>query len=167
MPVSSFVSMNDLVRFLSTLVWTADSWREMFDAISKPEKVEEIGRGEGDHKVGDCDEFAIYIANAMKKSIEAGYMQEFSFPRLLTVTWMLPNGGVSGHNVCLMNHSSGMVVYMDYGHPIHARDVETLVKSITWRYGRDATWAVYAISDPVSLKPEFVVKNSSKNFLVE
>jgi hypothetical protein len=67
--------------------------------------------------------------------------------------------------VCLLDHfPSKMVAYMDYGDPIHDRDIDSLARRIVRYYsGGTAVPMVYAVSDAVTLKPLFVFLNKAKD----
>lgn len=114
-----------LVDFIRLQKWKADSWKEMFDAVSSPEKVQAIGQdASGDHLIGDCDEFAVYLANAISVSLKAGMMAAdgIANPRFLTITWIdKKTKKAGGHNVCLLEYpsevGSSLYAYMDYGKP--------------------------------------------------
>lgn len=120
--ISTYATLSDLRDWISKQNWVADGWTELFDAVCSPEKVQAVGQ-EGDHNIGDCDEFAVYLTAAITKSLNAGLMQadKIRNPRFLTVCWMNREGKSDGHNVCLLEHvkDDGTVqyAYMDYGMP--------------------------------------------------
>jgi hypothetical protein len=145
--------MDDLVAFIHKLIWVADSWQQLWDAFSYPGKVQWIGT-EGDRRVGDCDEFAIYSATAILKANAAGYLKEYRNPRILTACWMDSKGKLGGHNVCLLERDGG-VAYMDYGDPIHFDTLQDLVASVIARYTREENGACigWGVTDPVTLRP--------------
>lgn len=147
-----YTSLGDLATFLRKLIWTADSWEELFDAISYPGKVEVVGTT-GDRKVGDCDEFAVYIANAVIRSIKAGYLPEVRTAKMMAVTWC-EGWKPGGHNVAVLEMTDGRVAYMDYGMPIYGSDVEDLVKRVMQRYTDGGTCIGWSLYDAVSLAPE-------------
>ena len=57
----------------------------------------------------DCDEFALYAAEALKGCEEGGD------PRILTVRWTDANGDVQGHNVAIYSYATQNWV-RQYGH---------------------------------------------------
>lgn len=127
-PLTVYATVNDLREWIAKQTWVADNWTELWDAVCTPQKVQAVGQGaakEGDvaHDIGDCDEFAIYITNAIEVSLAAGQMKELNIanPRFFTVTWMTPDGKPEGHNVCLLERpqTDGTVKFsfMDYGMP--------------------------------------------------
>jgi len=153
-PITIYKNVDDIVAFIKTLIWTADSWKQLFDAISYPGTVECIGYY-GNKKIGDCDEFAIYIATALEKSIENKYITHISNPKLLTVTWIEPDGRPAGHNVCLFSYpDTKSYGYMDYGYPIDKPTIKEIVDIIIQRYTPGSVCIVWAISDPRTLRPE-------------
>lgn len=148
-PVREYHSLADLVKFVQTLEWVADSWEQLFDAISYPEKVEYVGYY-GDKKVGDCDEFAVYLAAAINKSpaLPVGRAQ------LLTVIWVDAKNKPGGHNVCLLRSKDDHWGYMDYGPPRYYTSLREVVDAVVARYGKDgAECCGWAVSDPATLAP--------------
>lgn len=111
-----------LQEWLAKQDWKRDAIDSGWDAVCSPEKIQAVGQG-GDHRIGDCDEFAIYIVAAMTKAFGAGQMKEMNVanPRFFTVTWIQRNGVVDGHNVALIERpqpdGSLKYSYMDYGLP--------------------------------------------------
>ncbi len=119
----TFKTTNEIVPFLRGMVWRSDSWIDLGDAVCSPEMVWWRYLNAADHKVGDCDEFAIFSANVIAKSIADQTWEGKQYdPHMMSVTWVTAEGHPSGHNVCLLKigdefrgYSYG---YMDYGSPI-------------------------------------------------
>jgi len=112
----------DLAAWIDQQKWVRDGLDSLFDAVCSPQKVQAVGQS-GDHKIGDCDEFAIYLTAAIEKSLALGHMKEDNIqnPRFFTVTWMEKSGKAEGHNVCLLErpqpNGPPKFSYMDYGMP--------------------------------------------------
>lgn len=149
--------IQQLVNFISTLTWVADGPKELFDAVSSPQKVEWIGRL-GDRKVGDCDEFAIYITNALSLNKEIGTLQPFAgiFPikevYFMTVPWAKGRDGkAGGHNVCLIEWALSVGTgfsYMDYGFPSLARStIREVVRDVRVQYAGQDDQVGYSLHD--------------------
>lgn len=128
-PLSRFATLDAAHKKVIKMKWTSDSWKQLFDAVSSPQKVEAIVDGTEPQPAHgtDCDEFAIYLANTIDASlIDPTVPLQASEPDLheatmMTVTWVDKNGKYGGHNVCLLEYrkDSGEVEYryMDYGLP--------------------------------------------------
>lgn len=122
-PITVYPTVKALQEWVAKQEWVKDDIRSGWDAVCTPNKVQAVGQG-GDHRVGDCDEFAIYITAAIEKALATGTMTEMNIanPRFFTVTWMERNGMPDGHNVCLVERPQpgGLppkYSYMDYGMP--------------------------------------------------
>jgi hypothetical protein len=173
-PLPLYRTMNAVVADVDQMHWTADGWRQLWDAISWPNAV--WGRlRTGNPKVGDCDEFAIFQANVIRNSVRKGCFEpdrpdmKIMSTFLLTVCWVDKNGKMSGHNVCLLYrrasaewHGSdptpGAPIdwcgYMDYGQPQWFDRLESVVTAIRLRYAGPGNQSLgYAVSDPGTLKP--------------
>jgi len=145
--VPAYQNMDDLVAFICRLIWTADSWAQLFDAFSYPGKIQYVGT-EGDRRIGDCDEFALYCATAIANS-----NLEYKNPRILTVAYMQRDGTLGGHNVCLLERDGGYA-YMDYGRPHHYATVRETVQGVLDRYGNEGTVCLgWGTTDPKTLAP--------------
>lgn len=160
-PVSLYSSIDELVRFIRRQVWTADGLSQGWDAFSYPGKIEMIGQ-QGDHKIGDCDEFALYIAYALRESAKAGRIEIFSptdevgiNPCVLTVCWVNPNGSAGGHNVAFWQAGTTSY-YMDYGHPSKfvRGTVDDAIGAVIQRYAKpSASCCGWSLRDPYTLAP--------------
>lgn len=152
-PVRTYRSFKELAVFLRTLTWVADSWKQMWDAISYPGKVEYVGTV-GDRKVGDCDEFAIYACTAVNQSVKSGKFDTLASARLLTITW-LEKYTPGGHNVCLLELPqelpSRRYAYMDYGMPVYFSTVPAVVRGVLDRYTNAGVCIGWTISDSDTL----------------
>lgn len=162
-PLTRYSSMRELVSAVRQMQWTADTWKELYDAISSPQKVEYIlqhGRQyDGKKLVGDCDEFAIYEANVIAASIKDWkWIDGWDNPRLMSICWVSEtdarNVGFGGHNVCLLRKvggfDDGKWCYMDYGYPSKPRDtIREVVTDIIYRYaGYQAVCIGWSIHTP-------------------
>lgn len=152
-PVKPHLSLEELAQTLRTLVWVADDWRHLWDAFSYPGAVQ-ARIDKGDRRIGDCDEFAIYIASVIAMRTFEGVGN----PRILTVTWRSANGSLGGHNVCLLDfpgaHASEAVGFMDYTMPRRFHNVEGCVAGVLRAYGGPgATSLGWSITDWTSLTP--------------
>lgn len=153
--ISTYSTWEALVAFVDKLVWTADSWEEGFDAFSYPGKVEIVGNAPGVRRVGDCDEFAIYLAAAITKSITEGVLEPWRALKphgaeILTVTWMDKNGKYGGHNACLIwwtdSRGNSKCSYMDYSEPSTAMGHPAQVKNqVMARYAPEGTCLGWSI----------------------
>ena len=121
--IATYATLKDLAAWIDQQKWVKDGLDSLFDAVCSPQKVQAIGQT-GDHKIGDCDEFGIYLTAAIEKSLATGVMkadQNVQNPRFFTVTWMEKSGKPDGHNVCLLERPqpNGTVKfsYMDYDLP--------------------------------------------------
>lgn len=113
-----FSNADEIVPLLKDFVWRPDSLEDMGDAVCSPEMVWYRYLFNVDHKIGDCDEFAIFISNVIKKSIDTGtWMSVIEDPNMLSTTWMNVDGKVEGHNVCILRVGQ-MYGFMDYGDPV-------------------------------------------------
>jgi hypothetical protein len=154
-PVSTYNSFDELVAFVQTLEWIKDGWQQRGDAFDYPEAVEYIGRY-GDKKIGDCDEFAVYIATALQKSVNAKQLSGVDQIRIMTITWISPEGRGGGHNVCFMRFPDVSLPglrygYMDYGQPRSFASITDTVKGVVEHYSAGATCTGWGILDPRTL----------------
>ena len=161
-PLATYRTIPEIVSAISPLVWVADGWRELWDATASPQRVQWL-INHGNVKIGDCDEFAIYLVNVICRSLDLGLLQTwpaydaFLAPvdaRFLTVTWICPGGKTNGHNVCLIewidnDHGyDSFYSYMDYGQPNQPRKtVSAVVQDILKDYCGDGvvllSWALH------------------------
>lgn len=150
----TYASLAELGAYLETKakLWAADSWRQFFDAIGTPGRVQL--RFEGLEPITDgldCDDFAIWIANVVQRSLASGKLSirhQVTAPQLLTVTWLDAKGHATGHNVCLLR-SAASWAYMDYGTPLgHSTTIADVAQKVMWRYaGAGAKLLVWATHD--------------------
>jgi hypothetical protein len=153
-PLTTYSTFGELAAFLRTLIWTADSWTQLWDAISYAGKVEAIGY-RGDRRVGDCDEFAIYAAEAIRLSVQAGKFHVRAETKMLTVTWL--EGAVpGGHNVCFLElpdePAHRRYAYMDYGMPIYFASPVAVVRGVLQRYTANGVCIGWTLSDSATLR---------------
>lgn len=154
--ITTFSTVKQLGEFLTVRreMWRADSWRQMFDAVSRPERVERIfcGLEEPVHGL-DCDEFAIWTGAALRRSRLLGVMTEdVSNIAMLTVTWRDVTG-LLGHNACLFRYK-GSWVFVDYGMPRgHSDTIEGTVKLLLAEYAeKDAELITWSLHDVTKLR---------------
>lgn len=141
-PVAVYGSMEEIAAWMRPQLWVQDDWTQLWDAWCTPNKVQAVGQG-GDHNIGDCDEFALYIAAATEKSLALGTMKPGTYvpdsARVLTVMW---TEGVKfgGHNVALLafkqiTDGTTWFAYMDYGLPsLKRRTVQEVVEDVRAKY---------------------------------
>jgi hypothetical protein len=154
-PVKRYSSIAELERAMSRLTWTGDTWRQGWDAISYPGRVQALIDAAHAELGVDCDEFGVYEAYTLRRSLEDGVLKDaIRNPLLLTLGWLLPNGKPEGHNVCYMEMPDGRVAFMDYRMPVSAGTKQELVRKIINIYGgRDAVCVGWTLSDPDTLAP--------------
>lgn len=158
-PIAVHPDLQALAGFVARQKWQKDSVRELFDAVSSPNTVQ--ARWQGHDIVGgnDCDEFAIYLTAATRKSLAYGKMQNDGVTRsyFFTVTWFEHERGLGiprGHNVCLLEYAahgrSSQWAYMDYGMPSQLRNtIAEVAHDIRSRYSEGAAhWPlVWSVAD--------------------
>jgi hypothetical protein len=152
--ISTYDSYESLVAAVRKLIWKADSWEQLWDAVSLPQRVEYVLNWQADKRVGDCDEFAIYQVAALNKSLKTGkFIGDFDleWAAMLTVTWVDKDGKYGGHNVCLLvkdlEYSSGYA-YMDYGMPSKTRNtIREVVIDVLNRYAPAGDLLIWGVSD--------------------
>jgi hypothetical protein len=152
--LKTFETVRELGQYLNARkeLWKADSWKQLFDAISSPEYAQQCFEGLVEPRSGlDCDEYAVFAANALKKSLLLGRMaltEEVSAPQMLSVMWR-DGDGLNGHNVCLAR-IKGSWVYMDYGAPRgHSYDIRGVALAVLKEYAKpDAELLAHARMAP-------------------
>jgi len=144
-----FSNIDEIVPLINDFVWRPDSLEDAGDAICSPEMVWYRYLLDVDHKIGDCDEFAIFISSVIKKSINAGtWMSVVEDPNLLSTTWMNPDGKVEGHNVCILRVGQ-TYGFMDYGDPVWCGAKERVpLMILNQRAAKNATLVGWAIHTP-------------------
>lgn len=156
-PVSTYTSFRDLEAAMNRLTWTGDTWRQGWDAISLPGRIQALIDKARPEPGIDCDEFGVYIAFVLKRSIEAGHFRTVYRPMLCTVMWVDSKGKAGGHNVCLFEEEVNgkiMYAYMDYRMPVYGETKEAVVAKVRALYaGADAVSIGWALSDPDTLAP--------------
>jgi hypothetical protein len=141
-------------NLMNLVRWTADGPRELWDAVGSPHWFQHILRtiqegGKQPSGAVDCDEFAIWAANVVKKD---------SAPHMLSVSWISENptkkglrfkGG--GHNVCVCRGERDGKSYFyhigNWGRSRNFGDVEGVINDVLVRGNRDknhlAGWALW------------------------
>lgn len=129
--IPTYRTIRDICLFTAGFKYRADSVKELWDAISSPEKVQVT-------KEGDCDEIALYVTNVIDKSIwylTLDRAHNITGTKFMTVTW-LGKDGFGGHNVCLIEYSYGTYSFMDYFYPYNPRPkIEEVVRQVIDIYG--------------------------------
>lgn len=170
--LQSYRNFTDLVAIMRTCVWTADGWKQIWDAFSYPGKVQFIINTDGPKpKIGDCDEFAIYLANVLEQSSTLGGHENGRFvldtyegmmverARVLTVSWVKQDGKYGGHNVCLIDFfdlkskhhpltGPDYYAFMDYDYPnVMQVDLRGVIEQVMNKYAPGGTCIAWAIHD--------------------
>jgi len=148
-PLKIFMDLKELGRYLqeNSGKWKADSWKQLFDAVSYPAKAQEVFDGRYEATEGlDCDDYSAYITNVLDLSLAVTQLPVAN-PRFFTVTWM--NGWkVGGHNVALVAVPDGGYAYMDYGMPTgHALTPDGVARNVINSYaGKEAVCIVWCVA---------------------
>jgi hypothetical protein len=153
--LSTYKTYQDLVNVTKTLKWVADGPKQLWDAFSSPQWVEYVVKWSADKRVGDCDEFAIYNANTLNRSVtDKAFTDDpnFSHAGILTVSWIDKDGHISGHNVALLiseHEFDQMYQYMDYDLPSTKQySVRQVVQDILDRYAPGGELIAYSVMSP-------------------
>lgn len=155
--VAVYPSLTALSMRMKNLKWMPDTYRQLGDVISSPGRVEAVLSGEIEQPFEntDCDEFAVYLTNAIERSLtdpECPIQQNephLEKAEMLTIMW----GGkkYEGHNVCLLTYDDGdkkSYCYMDYGMPSpHVGSVKEVVQQVLKLYAPDSYCLGWAISN--------------------
>lgn len=155
--LKTFTSLDELGAYLKSKapLYRHDTWQQLFDAISRPRRVQGVFDGAiKDDRGLDCDEYAIYAANVIEASMlpKSNLLMETENPRLLTVCWRKVTGELGGHNVCLVTLSSGKLAFMDYGPPRgHADKVQGVIAAVMSVYAPGGDVIGWQVATP-SLK---------------
>jgi hypothetical protein len=151
--ITRYKKYDDLVNVIQSTVWQPDGPKELFDAFSSPHYVQYLIDTSQDKKIGDCDEYALYLSNAIQDSKQLPLIGHEVITYVLSVVWMNDKGITSGHSVCLLqwvlSDSDCLYSYMDYNHPIgNYTEPIDLVKHIVLSYGKeDSKLLAYAVYD--------------------
>lgn len=158
-----FPDLPALGKFLSASAtkWRADSWKQLWDAVSYPQTAQAIFEGTYNPKYGcDCDEFAIFITCVLEKMSAVGTLEyalglPVAEPKFFTVMWM-DGWTPTGHNVCLVRVPDGRYAFMDYGMPSgHSTTIAGVAAAIVAAYAPKADLLGWAIAKS-DLTPEAV-----------
>ena len=171
--LTSYRSIHELVDIMRTCHWTADGWRQLWDAWSYPGRVQSIisTKPEAERLIGDCDEFAIYLAAVLEQSSSLGGFENGRFclapylgglmvdrARVLTLIWINKDGKYGGHNVCLIDwydlnasrhnpRGADVYSYMDYDYPnLGVVDLRGIIEQVMEKYacgGRVLAWSIH------------------------
>lgn len=163
----SYKTFMDLVVTMRTCKWAKDGWHQLWDAFSYPGKVQHIINTvpEADRFIGDCDEFAIYLANVITQNFKDYYgagwgLDQGRFPmgyngllaedaKVLTVMYVREDGSYGGHNVCLIYWRDGKYSYMDYDLPnTPESDIVSVVRQVMDKYAPKGTCIGWATHSP-------------------
>jgi len=156
-PLKEFNNIEELATYMYKLKWRPDTWKELWDATSHPEHVQWLADNEPSHFIGDCEEFAIYIATVVDTQLScSGCCANWKFigADMLTVMWYTPkteeNGrwSVGGHNVALIKNANGSFSYMDYGVPSWPRHtIDEVIHDVMQSCAKDSILLSHAIHD--------------------
>lgn len=143
--IRTFATIPLLVKFVGGGGhWRKDSWRALWDAVSSPQRVQQIFAGiepQPTHDL-DCDDYMSFTATAIEKSLAAGLMGEDHLKNVwcLTVMWM-EGWAATGHNVVLLEYYSPeedciVYSYMDYDGPSPKKKTkQEVVDMVRLKYG--------------------------------
>ena len=161
-PVTSYRTIDDLAATMNTCVWIPDSWVHLGGSFSYPGTVQHIidTQPAGNRQIGDCEEFAVYLANALEQSSTYGGFLDGRFAlapwnglvvnsaKILTLGWLDVAGNYDGHNVALIEWTNGTFSYMDYFMPSDPRkNVSEILGQILLNYAPDGTLLFWSIHD--------------------
>lgn len=163
-PLKRFDSISDLAKFVGTLKWRADTWKDLWDSVSSIGAIMWRALYAPGRAIGDCDEFGRLIACSIRNELwinpqwNGGGAHD---AKLLTVMWRSASGAYEGHNVALLEYGRftgrKAYAYMDYGLPSDKRStIEEVVADIRNRYSGGCAPLSFAVSDPGTLKPLLV-----------
>ena len=148
-------SLQELAGRLKPDWWRADGLRQLFDVVSSPSYVQWVWMT-GPVKDGfDCDEFAVYITEAVNSSLQANTLSEPGLHKawFTTVCWLKEDGKYEGHNVSALEYwSNGEISYryMDYQMPSRPfKSLEELASGVVKDYGGHKTTII--VKQDVSL----------------
>lgn len=158
----------ELVSMLKTMRWRRDGISSLGDAFCTPEEVYRKYLADRNAFVGDCDEFAIFVANVLNRSWEV-FQEGTVRAYILTVTYQRADGSFGGHNAALLQRpcmklersSDGVSCYrvrefgyMDYDMPQWFGKPEEVIAQIASRYGGlGAEPLVWCLRSAKDLKP--------------
>lgn len=132
-PIRIYRSIEELAQTIldANSYYRPDDWKRLWDSISYPGRFQAFldNGGPRNSTANDCDDFANYIAHALKESD----LPNVSNIRLLVVFWLQNNHLPNGHAVCLFE-SNGKYGYMDYGYPTYRDSIEDIVQHIVQGY---------------------------------
>ncbi len=145
----TFRNIEEIEPFVRGFVWRPDSWIDLGDAICSPEMVWYRWLNQIDHKVGDCDDFAVFTSNVIQKSIEENVWQSnIEDPDILSTYWYEPGRGWGGHAVCLIRMGS-MYGYFDYDIPRWCGKKEDVAPAVRLRYaGKESVSLGWVVVSP-------------------
>lgn len=143
--ISTFATIALLVKFVGGGGrWRKDSWRALWDAVSSPQRVQQIFAGVEPQPETDldCDDYMSFTAAAIDKSLAAGLLAAEHLLNVwcLTVMWM-EGWKATGHNVVLLEYYSPeedcvMYSYMDYSGPsVKRKTKQEIVDLVILKYG--------------------------------
>jgi len=150
--LSTFAALKLLPPFMRNgKLWVSDTWRQLWDAVSSPQYVQQVFANVEPVPVHgfDCDEHAVFLVAAIQKSIATGTMKEpIASVRFFTVTWF-EGLRICGHNSCLLEWSDRTFSFMDYHSPSRrcasVQEVADLVRSSYSEAAIPMTWCVQSL----------------------
>lgn len=147
-PVSTYPTLEALQKVIATCTWTNDGAKELGDAFSSAGYIQHVIDGGGKRAIGDCDEFAMYNATAIRDSIDAGVWKDrlVKDTLVMTLCWLDKiTGKHEGHNVCLIEWADGKYSYIDYFAPSNeASNMHDVALQVVNDYGGNQLvgWAI-------------------------
>jgi hypothetical protein len=152
-----FSHAEDLAPTLTHMQYRYDGIAELGDVCSSAKAV--WGRYKNQMKVGDCEDFANFIASVIRDNITAGRWTDpvWADCMVMLIAWKDVTGAMMGHGVgLLIGAKDGKVcyAYQDYGDPSRpCASLEELSELVRLHYaGAGNTSLGWAIFQPGSLK---------------
>lgn len=103
-------TLQDLEEELDKMVWRADDWTMLWDAISTPQATYQRHIDRQDNEdAGDCDDISLFAANRIKDrggilrndKNKDSYLVKVG---LLSCPWLNKDNKTGGHNVCVVQY---------------------------------------------------------------
>lgn len=165
-PLKRFASIQELAKFVGTLKWRADTWKDLWDSVSSIEAIMWRALYAPGRAIGDCDEFGRLNACVIRNELRHDSQWKgdgVHDAMLLTVMWRSASGVYEGHNVALLEYGRftgrRAFAYMDYGLPSDKRStIEEVVADVRKRYSDGCSPLSFAVSHAETLKPILVCR---------
>lgn len=102
-----------VLQFFASCKWVSDPLKGKWDYISKPEKFYMT-------REGDCDDYACFATTMLVRPSQ-----------IFSVSWMNPDGSMTGHAVCLYKDNQGAYTHIgNWGMRCPFYSLEQVVASI-------------------------------------